>query len=116
MAPSISTEIDIAAPPSAVWSALTDYERYPDWNPFIIKVSGSKEGGLFKMLNRKKKRCLLDNINDGETVGGTLTITIKPADKGSGKHTSHVVSTFLVFFLPNKNEEEKGFGQSLIFN
>jgi len=44
MAPSVSTEIDIAAPPSAVWKVLTDYDRYPDWNPFLIKLCGDKKG------------------------------------------------------------------------
>lgn len=44
MAPSISTEIDIAAPPNAVWAVLTDFDRYNEWNPFIVKLSGDKQG------------------------------------------------------------------------
>ncbi|KAL9135287.1 MAG: hypothetical protein Q9175_003523 [Cornicularia normoerica] len=44
MAPSISTGIDIAAPPIAVWAVLTDYDRYPEWNPFLVKMSGDKKG------------------------------------------------------------------------
>lgn len=47
MAPSISTEIEIAAPPATIWAVLTDYERYPEWNPFLTKISGDKEGLLF---------------------------------------------------------------------
>ena len=49
--PSISTEIDIAAPPNEVWAVLTDYERYPEWNPFMVKLSGAKEGRSFRILD-----------------------------------------------------------------
>ena len=37
----LKTQIEIAAPPSLAWSVLTDFARYPAWNPFIIEVSGS---------------------------------------------------------------------------
>jgi hypothetical protein len=33
-------EIDIDAPPSVVWAVLTNTGSYPDWNPFIRRVSG----------------------------------------------------------------------------
>jgi hypothetical protein len=39
------TEIDINAPPETVWRILTDFNRYPDWNPFIRSVSGNIEEG-----------------------------------------------------------------------
>ncbi len=38
--PSISTEIEIAAPASDVWEELTDGEAYPEWNPFVKRLSG----------------------------------------------------------------------------
>ena len=41
----IATEIEIAAPPAAVWAALTDFKRYPDWNPFIRRIAGPLEVG-----------------------------------------------------------------------
>ena len=47
MAPSVFTEIDVAAGPNAVWAVLTDYDRYPEWNPFLVKISGDKQGGSF---------------------------------------------------------------------
>jgi hypothetical protein len=36
----IVTEIEINASPSRVWWVLTDFEKYPTWNPFIKKISG----------------------------------------------------------------------------
>ena len=36
----IVTEIEIDASPSRVWQVLTDFEKYPTWNPFIKKISG----------------------------------------------------------------------------
>jgi len=37
------TEID--ATPTEVWSVLTDFDRYPDWNPFIPSLVGRCEVG-----------------------------------------------------------------------
>jgi hypothetical protein len=36
----IITGIEINAPPSRVWQILTDFEKYPTWNPFIKRISG----------------------------------------------------------------------------
>jgi hypothetical protein len=36
----IETEIEIDAPPEAVWRVLTRFEEYPQWNPFVIQISG----------------------------------------------------------------------------
>ena len=38
-------ELDIPAPPDAVWSVLTDTERYPEWNPTQIAVQGKHVEG-----------------------------------------------------------------------
>jgi hypothetical protein len=40
----LSTTIDIEAPPETVWAVLTDFERYPDWNPFMRVVGRPNEG------------------------------------------------------------------------
>ena len=34
----IRTEVEIAAPAADVWRILTDFPRYPEWNPFITEI------------------------------------------------------------------------------
>ena len=41
----IKTEIIINAPKEKVWAVLTDFESYPEWNPFIISIEGEKVVG-----------------------------------------------------------------------
>lgn len=40
MAKEIKTEIIINAIPEKVWSILTNFENYPNWNPFIKSIKG----------------------------------------------------------------------------
>ena len=37
----IYTDIDIQAPPERIWQILADIERYPEWNPYHVKVTGT---------------------------------------------------------------------------
>lgn len=41
----IQTEIIINATPDKVWNVLTEFERYPEWNPFIKSIKGDKSLG-----------------------------------------------------------------------
>jgi hypothetical protein len=51
----ISTEISIDAPADAVWAVLTDFGKYPEWNPFIVRVSGDiKKGGTLEVTFHTK--------------------------------------------------------------
>ena len=36
----LNTEILIEAAPRTLWSVLTDFAAYPEWNPFIVQVQG----------------------------------------------------------------------------
>ncbi len=41
----IATEIGIDAGPDAIWAVLTDFGRYAEWNPFIVRGQGVAEPG-----------------------------------------------------------------------
>ncbi len=38
-------EIEIDAPPDRVWAVLTDFDRSPEWNPFVTELDGVPEVG-----------------------------------------------------------------------
>lgn len=40
---SIQTEIIINASPEKVWNILTDFQKFPEWNPFVIAIEGKPE-------------------------------------------------------------------------
>ena len=60
----LQTEISIDATPETVWAVLTDLDRYPDWNPFVVSSEGAVEVGA-KLANRM-------------VAPGGRTMTIKP--------------------------------------
>lgn len=41
----IGTSIEIEAPPARVWAVLMDFPAYPDWNPFVRRITGSNTPG-----------------------------------------------------------------------
>lgn len=41
----IETDILIQGSPEIVWRFLTDFRRYPEWNPFIREISGDVKTG-----------------------------------------------------------------------
>ena len=41
----ITTDIIIHAAPQLIWRILTDFERYPRWNPFIREIAGEARLG-----------------------------------------------------------------------
>jgi hypothetical protein len=41
----LTSATEIAAPAETVWRILTDFESYADWNPFIVRASGSARIG-----------------------------------------------------------------------
>jgi len=38
-------QIEIQAPIDVVWQKLTDFSRYPEWNPFILEAQGELKQG-----------------------------------------------------------------------
>lgn len=41
----IDRTFDIQAPASVVWEVLTDFERYPEWNEFVVGCQSSLKPG-----------------------------------------------------------------------
>jgi phytanoyl-CoA hydroxylase len=41
----IDTGVTIDAPVSEVWAVLTDLDRYPSWNPYIVQAQGAGTAG-----------------------------------------------------------------------
>ncbi len=47
----IETRIVIEAPIERVWEVFTDFEAYPEWNPFVKKLEGQPvKGGKIKVV------------------------------------------------------------------
>jgi hypothetical protein len=41
----LRTEVEVEAPAERVWQVLTDFQRYPEWNPQIIRIIGELRRG-----------------------------------------------------------------------
>jgi hypothetical protein len=41
----IERSVDVGSTSARVWDVLVDFERYPEWNPFITAVSGRAVAG-----------------------------------------------------------------------
>ena len=50
---SLQTEIVINASPEKVWNILTDFAKFPEWNPFVVKAEGKPELGSYLRVELK---------------------------------------------------------------
>ncbi|SEE00743.1 hypothetical protein SAMN05216532_6583 [Streptomyces sp. 2231.1] len=41
----ISSAVHISAPAEQVWAVLTDFERFHEWNPFLVEAAGQAVPG-----------------------------------------------------------------------
>lgn len=49
----IESEVTLSAHPAEVWEALTDFESYGEWNPFITRMEARVgEGESFRAMSR----------------------------------------------------------------
>jgi hypothetical protein len=47
----LNAEAEIAAPPDRIWRILTEFDRYPEWNPFMSRVEGQLGVGNTLVVN-----------------------------------------------------------------
>src|SRR6266849_1329334 len=111
----LSAEIEIEAPAERVWGILTDFARFPEWNPFIRQATGEPKTGARlkirleptggramsfkpKMLNvepnreiRWLGRLLIRGLFDGEH-----SFTIEPLDEKRVRFTQREKFTGLL--------------------
>jgi hypothetical protein len=125
-------EIDIEAPPAAVWAVLTDTRSYSEWNPFMARFSGElREGAKLEVRIeppggramtfkptvlcvepdrelRWRGRLLLPGVFDGEHI-----LHIEPLDQNRSRFTqAERFSGILVrLFRSTLDKTELGFEQ-----
>lgn len=108
---SISTTVDIAAPPSVVWGVLTDGASYPDWNPFVRRLEGrlelgarlrvrieppGKRGMNFRptvvALEPERAFAWLGRLGVRGLLDGRHSFTLEPLDGGTATRLVHAES------------------------
>ena len=107
-----TAEIDIAAPPQAVWDVLTRFENWPNWNPDVKSMSF--EGPLAPGSTFRWKAgpgtilSTLDRVEPPRYIswhGKTLTIDayhewwLEPRDGGTHIRTEETFSGLLAKIL-----------------
>lgn len=110
------TTFPVAASPEAVWAVLTDFERYPEWNPSVPSIKGVVAVGSEVALtlampgrpSAKVKATLTDlvpgthlrwhgNVAGDWFFAGTREFRIEPQQDGTSLVT-HVEDVSGVFF------------------
>ena len=41
----IETSLLLRAPPERVWTVLTDFDAFPEWNPLVLRAEGEAKAG-----------------------------------------------------------------------
>ena len=65
-----SITVQIEAPQSFVWDILVDLDRYPEWNPYTVRVESTLEIGTPIVLH------LPDPAKPGETFTSTEWVAV----------------------------------------
>ena len=110
---------DIDAPAEQVWRVVTDFARYPEWNPFIVRASGEQRvGGRLELtitaadVRAVTFRPIVLDLEPGRLIrwkgklwipglfDGRHALTVEPLDGGRSRFTTHEeVSGILVPIL-----------------
>ena len=85
----INTEITIQASSERVWDILTDFEKYPSWNPFLLSIEGNLEKGarLATVINNAGKESRFKPVVTEFSPGSSFAWLGKlPLGIFTGKH------------------------------
>ena len=125
-----STVID--APAETVWRVLADTARYPEWNPFVLRLDGDlREGGRVAVTIRAPGRkpvtfkAQVHRLDPGRELrwrgrwfvpgvfDGEHALTVEPLADGRARFGTHeVVSGLLLPFLGTAmRQSQAGFEQ-----
>lgn len=105
----IAETLAVAAPADVVWRVITDFARYPEWNPFVVACRSTLEPGstiemrvrVLPFVAQKQRERVFEHV-----PGRRLRYGIDPVPLGAlassrahevepvGADTSRYVSTF----------------------
>ncbi len=95
----IDATLDIEAPAELVWSVITDFPRYGEWNPFLPACETTLKPGdpidlqvnLFASGPRPQREWMLTH-----TPGKEFSYSMKPAPLGALRSSARIPSRRLV--------------------
>ncbi|MCC6763779.1 MAG: SRPBCC domain-containing protein [Deltaproteobacteria bacterium] len=93
----ITQTLDVAAPAATVWQVVTDLDRYPQWNPFVVACRSTLEPGtpiamrvrVLPFLAQPQRETIFEHV-----PGRCLRYGIHPLPLGAlASERSHVVES-----------------------
>jgi hypothetical protein len=80
----IEKDVQVEAPADAVWRVLTDFARYPEWNPFVRECETSlKPGTPIRMQVALVGTQQVDEVIESCTPGMGFVYHMKPYPLGA---------------------------------
>lgn len=99
-----SVTVEIDAPQALVWDVLVDYARYPEWNPYTVRVDTTLEVGAEVVLH----------LPDPSAPGTTFTTTEVMRVIDAPRHLQYDTADHLqgIFAVRDQWVEDLGDGRS----